>query len=308
MASDFFKGLISAPFTAMTPAGGLNLGMIERQAEGLVRQGVIGAFVCGTTGEGASLTTEERMQVAARWAEVAGESLHLIVHVGHNSLAEARALAGHVARIGADAIAAVGPNFFKPASVGDLAEFCGVIAAAGDPLPFYYYHIPSMSGVSLPMVPFLERGAEAIPTLRGIKYTHGDLVEYRQCVQLAGNRFQILWGFDELLLPALSIGARSAVGSTYNYAAPIYTRMLQAFGAGDMPTARQCVDRSLAVIEPLVRFGTLRTGKACMKILGIDCGPPRLPLKPLSPEEYRQVEQMIEKVGLEHVAGVSHAV
>src|SRR4051812_22509523 len=95
-------GLVAAPYTPFDLDGNLKLSVIERQAEALTDAGVSGAFVCGTTGEGLSMTTAERTQVAQRWAEVcAGTPLKAIVHAGHNSQRDAIVLARHAAKIGA---------------------------------------------------------------------------------------------------------------------------------------------------------------------------------------------------------------
>src|SRR5258706_199283 len=97
-------GLIAAPYTAFHADGSLNLPMIEKQAASLIANGVTGAFVCGTTGEGVSLTNTERMAVAERWQQVAGAQLRVIVHVGHTSVADARSLAAHAKKIGAQGV------------------------------------------------------------------------------------------------------------------------------------------------------------------------------------------------------------
>ena len=141
------SGLIAAPFTAMRQDGSLNLDFITKQAAYLIETGVSGAFVCGTTGEGQSLSTRERMEVAERWVEAAGTRLKVIVHVAHNSLEESQHSARHAEKIGAHAIASLGPTFFKPATVEQLVDFCIPTAAAAPSLPFYYYHIPVMTGV-----------------------------------------------------------------------------------------------------------------------------------------------------------------
>ena len=130
-------GLIAAPHTPMDEDRALRLAVIERQAAALVRGGVNGAFICGTTGEGLSLTTAERMAVAERWVQVAGDRLKVIVHVGHTSSAESAGLARHATKIGASAIATLPPFYFKPASVEQLVESCRPIADAGGDLPFY---------------------------------------------------------------------------------------------------------------------------------------------------------------------------
>src|SRR2546429_672663 len=128
-------GLIAAPYTAFHHDGRLNLTAIESQAASLAANGVAGAFVCGTTGEGVSLTVPERMQVAERWQQVAGSSLRVIVHVGHTCLDDARALAAHAEKIGAQGVGCLAPFFFKPANAADLTLFCAEVAAAAPALP-----------------------------------------------------------------------------------------------------------------------------------------------------------------------------
>jgi N-acetylneuraminate lyase len=291
-------GLVAAPYTPFRADGAVKLGVIEQQAQSLVDAGVRGAFICGTTGEGLSMTTAERMDVAQRWVEVtAASALKVIVHVGHNSQRDAIALALHAARIGASAIAALPPFFFKPTSVEQVVDFMHPVAAAGAPLPFYYYHIPSMTGVNISMADLLQVAPERIPSLRGIKFTHGDLMDYQRCKKFADGAFDIAWGVDEMLLGALAVGATAAVGSTYNYAAPLYLRMINAFRRNDLETARKLAASSIDMIGVLLKHGVLRTGKATMAMLGIDCGPPRSPVAPLSDEELNTVRRAYERTG-----------
>lgn len=291
-------GLIAAPYTPFDSSGDLDLSVVERQAEGLVRDGVKGAFICGTTGEGMSLTTDERMRVAGRWVEVCGGTgLKVIVHVGHNSQRDAVALAQDAGEIGADAIAALPPFFFKPAGVEQVVEFMRPIAAAGDGLPFYYYQIPSMTGVTLPVYDLLQVAGERIPHLHGVKFTHGDLMDYQRCLRVADGRYEIAWGVDEMLLGGLAVGATSAVGSTYNYAAPLYHRLIAAFRANDLEAARACAAKSVDMVAVLLKHGVLRTGKATMAMIGVDCGPTRSPVAPLTEEEVVTVRRAYERIG-----------
>ncbi len=292
------RGLIAAPHTPMHSDGALNLDAIERYADMLAANGVKGVFVCGTTGEFASLTVDERMRVAQRWIAASKGALKVIVHVGSTCLADARALASRAQETGADAIAAVPPYYVKPASVDDLVEFCSGIASAAPELPFYYYHIPSMSGVDIEVADFLAKGAGRIPNLAGAKFTHEDLVDYGRCVRLADGAFNMLFGRDETLLSALAHGARGAVGTTYSYAAPLYLRLMEAFEAGDMDGARSEQARAVEMIEVLRKAGgALSCGKAVMKMLGVDCGPARPPLRNPSEEEIAALRADLERVG-----------
>jgi len=291
------NGLIAAPFTALKPDGGLNLDLIQEQAKALAANGVQGAFVCGTTGEGFSLSTAERMLVAERWAKVAPKELKVIVHVAQNSISESQELAAHAAKIGAHAIASVGPTFFRPPSIEQLVDFCAPVAQAAPALPFYYYHMPSMTGVNFPMIDFLRVGGKRIPSLAGIKFTDENLMSYTQCLNFEDGRFNILFGRDEILLAALALGANGAVGSTYNYMAPIYHNVISAFRAGDLESAQRWQTLSIQIIAVMARYGGLPAGKAMMKMVGLDCGPVRPPLRNLTPEEFEAFRKDLERVG-----------
>ena len=297
MKHQIAQGLIAAPFTPMHADGALNLYAVDAYARWLHRSGVVGAFICGTTGEGFSLTTEERMQLAERWVAVAPQELKVIVHVAHNSLGESQQLAAHAERIGAHAIASIGSTFFRPASAAQLVEFCAPTAAAAPSLPFYYYHMPVMTGVNLPMTEFLRLGATRIPTLAGIKFTDENLMSYTQCLNFEAGRFNILFGRDEILLAALALGATGAVGSTYNYMAPVYHKVIEAFRTGDMTAARRWQSFAIQIIEVMARQGGLPANKAMMKMIGLDCGPMRPPLKNLTAEECESFRQALERVG-----------
>lgn len=290
-------GLIAAPFTAFHPDGAVNLDLIPRQAGALAANRVSGAFICGTTGEGLSLTSQERMLVAERWVASAPAGLKIIVHVGHNCAGESRELAAHAQRIGAHAIASIGSTFFRPAGVEQLVDLCAPAGAAAPKLPFYYYHIPAMTGVNLPMTEFLRLGAKRIPNLAGIKFTDENLMSFSQCLNLEDGKFNILFGRDEILLAALALGARGAVGSTYNYMASVYHKVIAAFEAGDMGEARRWQSLSIQIIAVMVRHGGLPAGKAMMKMVGLDCGPVRPPLRNLTGEELASLERELKTAG-----------
>jgi N-acetylneuraminate lyase len=300
-------GLIAAPFTALNADGSLNLDRIEAQANLLVENKVNGAFVCGTTGEGMSLSMEERLKVAEKWMAVAPRSLRVIVHVGHQTISISQELAAHAAGIGACAFATVGPTFFRATNVDQLVNFCAQIASGAPGLPFYYYHMPAMTGADLPMHDFLKAAGPRIPNLAGIKFTHENLMDYSRCLNFEGGRYNILFGRDEILLSALAMGATGAVGSTYNYMAPLYHRVIEAFNAGDLETARAVQFQAIQIISVMSRRGGLAAGKAMMKLIGIDCGPVRAPLQNLSPEALESLARELKAAGFPLLPAVPEA-
>jgi N-acetylneuraminate lyase len=226
-----------------------------------------------------------------------GSALNVVVHVGGNCLADAKALTAQAQQLGAQAIAALAPCYFKPRTLELLIECCAEVASAGPEMPFYYYDIPHMTGVVFPMGDYLERAKQRIPNLAGLKFTSSDLMQLQRCVRAADGALDVLCGFDEMLLPALTVGVNGAVGSTYNFAAPLYTRVMKAFAAGDIATARAEQLRSVALIEILNRHGFMGATKAAMNMVGVDVGPPRLPNARLLPEQVGVLRSDLELTG-----------
>jgi N-acetylneuraminate lyase len=289
-------GLIPACHTPFDRGGNLELSIVARQAELFRESGMSAVFVAGTTGEWSSMTLGERMALCDRWTETAGGDLKVAVHVGHNSQAEAVAMAAHARESGAAAVAAVAPSYFKPASVADLVEFLIPIAAAADPLPFYYYEIPGMTGVRLPTSQILHEARFRIPTLRGLKYSFYDMVELQECVNGDGGVFDVLFGQDEFLLAGLSMGARGAVGCTYNFACRHYQRLLKSFAAGEVDAARARQFQAARLVQILGKYGFMAAAKAVMGLIGVDCGPVRPPLRNLSSEELSAMTAELERL------------
>lgn len=290
-----FVGLVPAVLTPFDPCGELNLAAVEPHAALLARDGVAGVFVGGTTGEFSSLTFDERLSLTARWAEVVkGTSTRLVVHVGANCLADAKRLAAQANDLGAAAIAAVAPSYFKPKSLEVLIQWCKELAAAAPDTPFYFYDIPVLTGVAFPMADFLEQAPEQIPTLAGIKFTNPDLMTFQRLLRADSGRFDVLFGMDEQLLAAVVLGARGAVGSGYNFAAPLYNRILASASANDFATARAEQYKGVELVAVLTRYGYLAAAKEVMRVRGVELGPVRLPHVPLTPEQTVSLRRELE--------------
>lgn len=295
-------GLVAAPFTPFLPDESVDFSTVPLLAKQLVRNGVVGAFICGTTGEGVSMTSYERRQLAEEWKKALPPELKLIVHVGHQSLAESCVLAQHAESIGADAIASIAPGFFKPVGVDDLVHWTKRVAAAAPKVPFYYYHMPSMTGVRISAAQFLMRASESVPSLAGVKFTDEDIGDFKAAHSFAGEHYDVLFGRDELLLTGLDNGATGAVGSTYNYAAPLYLEIMRAFKTGERVKAEKDQAFACAFIDVMIKHGGLPAGKAIMQLVGLDCGPVRPPLRSLSRTEVAALRDDLDSLGFFPIA------
>ncbi|MEX0742307.1 MAG: dihydrodipicolinate synthase family protein, partial [Phycisphaeraceae bacterium] len=208
-------------------------------------------------------------------------------------------------QIGATAISANAPSYFKVQSADMLARCMAEIASGAPDLPFYYYHIPALTGVSVDMLDYLDRAAASTPTFAGVKYTVPTLDEYQELMAWDDGRLDVLWGCDEMLLPALAVGSQGAVGSTYNLFSPIYRQVLAAFEAGDLVTARAAQAKAIQVIRTIKRFPFHSAMKQIFTMRGIDCGPCRSPQPALSSDDVRDLRAALESLGLLENATVS---
>jgi N-acetylneuraminate lyase len=294
------EGLVAAPFTPMKPDKTLNIDVIKTYYDFLLKNGVKGAFINGSTGEGVSLTAAEKNLQAQEWARCSKENpgLRIINLVGGTSYRECIETAIASKELGIGTVAILGPYYFKPTTAGSLAEFCALVGEAVPELNVYYYHIPVLTGVNVPMLDFLSEITNMLPNFAGIKFTQEDLMDFQLCMNFREGKYDMLWGRDECMLSALAVGCRGFVGSTYNYAAPLYYKLIKAFDSGDMETARKLQLKSIEMIRLLGKYGGMATGKAYMRYVGLDCGEFRSPVKNMTGEASSHFRKDVEGLGM----------
>jgi len=289
-------GLTAATVTPLHEDGSLRLEHVGPMVDHLLKSGVRGLYVCGSTGEGVSLTNEERMATASAYVEAADGRLPVVVQVGQNCLHSARELAEHAQSIGANSFSAMAPSYFKVNSIETLIDAIEHVAMGAPELPFYYYHIPALTGVDVDMVEFLNLAAKRLPNLVGIKFTTPGLHQFQRCLEFNNGKFDVQWGTDEMLLGALATGATGGVGSTYNIAAPAYIRIIEAFERGDFAEARQWQSRAVNLIQIMASVPFHSSLREILKLKGLDCGNPRLPLRGLTAAEKETLKDKLEAI------------
>lgn len=299
MEFQHLDGLIAAPFTPMHHDGSLNLTLIPEYYNLLKANGVKGAFICGSTGEGASLSTQEKKQVAEAWAACSGHdrTFKVMTLVGGTSITDCIELAVHARSVGLYGVSMTAPFYFKPASVEMLAACCIEVASKVPDMPFYYYHIPVLTGVGFPMIDLLRSLHDKLENFAGIKYTHEDFMDFLSCMHFENGRYDMLWGRDENMLAALSLGTKCSVGSTFNYAAPLYNRLIEACHSNNRDLARSLQQQAIDMIRLLGKYGGIATGKAYMKLVNLDCGKFRLPVKNMNDTEFEIFKKEVASLG-----------
>lgn len=283
------RGLVVAPVTPFTAAGGVDLDAIAPLCRHCLAQGVSGLFVCGTTGEGVSLALAEREAVAEAWLAAAPAGVPVLVHAGALALPDAHRLAAHAERHRAAGVAVLAPCFLRPADAAGVVDWIAAVAEACPRTPVTYYHIPALTGVAVRVREVVALALERVPNFAGIKFTHEDLHDYAACLARWDGRLDLAFGRDEMLLAALALGARSAVGSTWQVAGRLGGRILAAHAAGDAAAARAAQGTLGALIEVLARHRFLPALRELLALQGVPCGPCRAPLRPLDDGERRRL-------------------
>lgn len=302
-----FKGLIAATFTPMHADGKINVSAIPLIVERLIAHKISGIYICGSTGEGHSLSVADRKKITESYSEAVDGRIKIIINVGHNSIEDACELARHANMIQADAISAAPPVYYRLRSEDQLIKTFEKITQAAPKLPFYYYHIPGLTGFKFDMEEFLRLSSQRLPSLCGIKFTSPDIHEYQSCLNMSGGKYQILYGMDEMLLSGLAAGAECVIGSTYNFMAPLYHEIMNDFKNGDLKSAAQHQLEAVKIIKTFLKYDSLPAQKAIMKMVGADCGPVGLPLINLKPEEERKLKEELENSTLFQWSAVEKA-
>ena len=290
MSYEKLTGLIAAPFTAFNADKSVNLDMIPKQVELLLKEGVMGAYVLGTTGEGVSCSMEERKAIMHAWSKASAGRLKLIAHIGALALPDVKELARFAVAENYYATSVVPPTYFRPANPQAMALYIKEVASYAPELPFYYYHT-MLSRLDMSATSILEavEAIGGIANFAGVKFNHHDLFDYQCASQVAGGKYDIVFGVDEFFAGALEIGAKGFIGSTYNYSAAIYQKIWKDWSNNDRAAVAESMKKVCDGVKLLVKYGGLRCGKALMQLHDLDCGGVRLPLVDLSDAEIKQI-------------------
>ena len=299
MDPDRFEGLFPAAVTPMDREGRLDEKALERVLEFNLQEGVQGFWLAGGTGESVLLDDEENMRVASlAVAQMAGRAAS-IMHVGTPTTRRSVRLAEHAARAGADAVCCVPPLFYSRSEDEIVEHYRAVGAAAGRPL--FLYNLPGMTGVEI-TVDLARRIRDEVPQLAGLKHSSANQPVVHDFAEM-GLRCFI--GNCMSMLPAMSIGAVGCVDGPPLIDPAVWLEIRDAYRKGDLSRAEAAQRRARELVQAVFALGGDRyiaSIKAVMSHrLGVDCGDPRLPGRPLTGEERRQVVETAESLGLGRV-------
>ena len=288
-----FRGVYPALITPMTAGGELNEAALREVIEFNIQAGVHGFWVAGGTGESVLLEDEENMRIAEIVSDQSRGRIENIMHVGAATTARAVKLAEHAAKSGVEAICCVPPFFYRQSDEAIVEHYKAVGAAAN--LPLFVYNLPQATGVEI-TPEMMQKIQDGVPQLKGLKHS---AVTFANVRAFSNMGLQCLVGNAMLMLPALTIGASGCVDGPPNVAPELWVEIWNAYNDGDIHRAEAAQEKASQVTD-LVRSIGLHAGtKAILsERLGIDCGAPRLPGQPITPEQRTMMRQRLNELGI----------
>ncbi|RJQ91198.1 dihydrodipicolinate synthase family protein [Amycolatopsis panacis] len=264
----------------------------------VVGGGVAGVIPCGSTGEFAALTMDERMEVVEAVAEAARSRVALIPHVGALRPADAAELTRHAAARGAAAVMAV-PPFYDPLSWAEIVGYYAEIAAAAPGLPIMAYHYPSATGgrITAGQIDELTR---SVPAVRYLKDSSGDaqLVD-ELLAHTEGSSLTVFNGSDSLTFQGLACGATGSVWGAATFMPRLAVEFFETVHERrDLEQGRRMWRKIRPICRLLEDAGYPAAVKAACELAGLPLGPTRAPLRPISAEAREQLHRLLDAAGL----------
>jgi 4-hydroxy-tetrahydrodipicolinate synthase len=291
------QGILVAMVTPFTKDGAVDYDKVGPLAETLVDRGADGLFVCGTTGEGPLLSSEERKRILEIVIAAVGKRSVVIAHTGSYNTTATIALNVHAAEAGAAASGVITPGFYGY-DESSLMDYYKAVAESTPELPLFLYNLPGCA-INYLRPAFVVEVAKAIPNVVGVKDSTGDMCQLTQLINIAPKGFNVINGCDWFGYQAFCAGVAGAVSGSGNALIDIYKGIWNAFKAGDHAKARE----GQMVLEAccrVLKYGSMYSVfKESMRLRGIfDAGYVRPPQRELTDAEKEGIRSALESVNL----------
>lgn len=287
-----FQGVMPALITPLTPEETVNTSVLQDMIEYFLEKKVSGFYLAGATGEGLALRPEERRTLAECAVSTVKGRVKCIVQVACTDFKEAIALAKHAESVGADAISATPPLFFRYTEE-DVYNYYKVLADTVH-IPLMIYNSP-LAGFAI--TPEFAARTFEIDNVTSIKWTSSDYYSLMKLKQLTNGEMCIMNGPDEMLLMGLCAGADGGIGATYNFMFPLFRGVYDSFRSGDIAMAQKYQNKVTEIIRALRQFSTIPAAKALLEEMGFSAGNATFPMKQLSKAQRQEVVQVMRKAG-----------
>lgn len=293
MKKAIFKGVGTAIVTPFDAHGNINYKEFKRLIELQIKNGVSAIIVCGTTGEAATLTKEEKQEVIRCCVKVVDKRIPVIAGIGSNNTKEVVENEKYAEQVGVDGLLVVTPYYNKTTQVGLLAHFKQV--ASQTSLPIILYNVPSRTGMNI--LPSTYQELSHINNIVATKEANGDIASMIKTKHLCGDELQIYSGNDDLIVPTLSVGGMGVISVLSNVLPKYTSTMVQHYFKGNIQQATKMQLDIIDFVNLLFKEVNPIPVKAALNFLGYDVGKPRLPLLEASRDLKNEVRNQLNILG-----------
>jgi len=285
MKKPFFTGACTALVTPFLN-GQVNYPVMQILLQRQIDAGLEAAVICGTTGESATLSDAEKLELFARCKEFVGDRMKIIAGAGSNATEHTVELSIAAQREGVDGLLVVSPYYNKGTSEGLFRHYLSIAHAVS--IPVILYNVPSRTGVDIPVSVY--KRLCPIPNIAGVKEATTDINKILQIRYECEDNLPIWCGNDDMTVPVMSLGGKGVISVVSNLLPQEVQAMAIAALDGDFDTAAELQCRLYSVTRLLQCQVNPVPVKAAMKCIGYDCGGCRLPLTELNEEEARKLK------------------
>lgn len=288
MKKPLFTGACTALVTPFLN-GSVNYPMLEQLLKRQMEAGIRAVVICGTTGESATISDREKLEMFRRAKNYVGRDCLIIAGTGSNCTEHTVALSAAAEEAGADALLVVSPYYNKATPSGLLAHY-GAVAGAVQ-IPVIIYNVPSRTGVDIPVEVYRELAG--IPNIAGVKEASTDMGKIGRILAQCPDSFSLWSGNDNLAVPIMALGGKGVICVTSNVLPREVQDMADAALDGDLDTAADLHKKLLPLMDALFSQINPIPVKAAMDLIGYDCGPCRLPLTAMDPDALAALKKVL---------------
>ncbi|MBR0085149.1 MAG: 4-hydroxy-tetrahydrodipicolinate synthase [Lachnospiraceae bacterium] len=293
-----FTGSGVAIITPMYEDGKVNYDGLKKLIDFQIAGGTDCIVICGTTGESATLSEEEHVEVIKACVSMVGGRVPVVAGTGSNSTETAIFLTQEAKKAGADAALVVTPYYNKATQNGLFIHY-SEIARQGD-MPVIMYNVPSRTGVNI-MPETAARLAKECDLIVGIKEACGNISQIATLMSLTEGRLDLYSGNDDQVVPILSLGGKGVISVLANIAPQETHEMVASFLAGDINKSREIQLRAMPLISALFCEVNPIPVKKAVALMGMEAGPLRLPLTEMEPDHAARLLREMQKFGIKTV-------
>ena len=291
------SGILAAVSTPFSTNGDVDEARLREHVDFLIDNGLHGLVPCGSTGEFAALTSDERKRVTEVVIDQAAGRVPVAPQTGSTSTAEAIALSKHAAAAGADALLVVQP-FYEAPTRREVIEYFGTVGEAAG-IPLIAYNLPGVTGMNLDR-PFYRELFERTDAVKYVKDTSGSIEQAFDLIFNLGDAIDTFVGWDTVVLPAFSAGAAGSIWGAPNFAPKECVAIYDLAKQGKTQAAFEIFKRLWNVFDFLGKEGYAASTKAACEAVGVNLGAPRAPYSELEPGKRDVLRKLVAETGLNY--------